>query len=104
MIRLLGPTPLQFLVKADKGICSMFFSDEGMLYWCNTSDKMLDGSEIFRFPHLIPSEEYNFSNLTPFLQCEDKRLFLEFAKRMIHWDPEHRATAGELYDDHCWVC
>lgn len=29
----------------------------------------------FKIPELIPSEEYNFSNLAPFLQGEDQKLF-----------------------------
>ncbi|PGH16528.1 CMGC/SRPK protein kinase [Helicocarpus griseus UAMH5409] len=83
MIRLLGPPPISLLEKADKKICSDLFSSQGE----------------FRFPDLIPPEDFSFSNLTPFLQGEEKRLFLAFAKRMLQWDPEYRATARELYGD-----
>jgi serine/threonine protein kinase len=48
---------------------------------------------------LIPPEEFNLANLTPFVHGEDKRLFLEFVGRMLRWEPEDRATAGELYND-----
>lgn len=54
---------------------------------------------IFRLPDLIPSEDFNLSNLTPSLHDEDKQLFLDYAKRMLQLDPEHRATARELYND-----
>ena len=53
----------------------------------------------FNSPHLIPSEEFNFSNLTPFLDGEDKRLFIEFVRKMLQWEPERRLSAKQLYDD-----
>jgi hypothetical protein len=53
----------------------------------------------FKFPELIPSEDFTFSHLTPFLQGEDKRLFIEFARKMLRWLPEERATARILYND-----
>jgi serine/threonine-protein kinase SRPK3 len=53
----------------------------------------------FKLPRLIPSEEFNLSNLTPFLHGEDKRLFLNFVRRMLQWEPERRSTAKELYND-----
>ena len=53
----------------------------------------------FKFPHLIPSEGYNFSNLTPILHGEDKRLFIEFVRRMLQWEPERRSSAKQLYND-----
>ncbi|GFF33620.1 hypothetical protein IFM58399_03602 [Aspergillus lentulus] len=76
MIRLLGLPPLQLLERADKGICSELFSSNGE----------------FKLPGLIPSEEFNFSNLTPFLHGEDKRLFLGFVSKMLRWEPEVRTT------------
>ncbi|KMU72063.1 hypothetical protein CISG_00372 [Coccidioides immitis RMSCC 3703] len=83
IIRLLGPPPLQLLERADQGICSELFSSHGE----------------FKLPDLIPSEEYNLSNLTPFVHGEDKGLFLEFVGKMLRWMPEDRATARELYND-----
>ncbi|KAI1964450.1 hypothetical protein LOZ07_000921 [Ophidiomyces ophidiicola] len=83
MIRLLGPLPLELLNRADKNVVSTLFSDQGD----------------FKYPHLVPSEDFNFSTLTPFFEGEDKRLFLNFAKRMLTWMPEERATAKELLDD-----
>jgi serine/threonine-protein kinase SRPK3 len=38
-------------------------------------------------------------NLVPFLDGEDKRLFIALAKRMLRWLPEERATAAELLGD-----
>lgn len=46
----------------------------------------------FRHQYLLPSEEFTFSNLTPFLQGEDKRLFLQFVRKMLRWEPEQRPT------------
>ena len=33
------------------------------------------------------------------LEGEDKRLFLDFAKKMLQWLPEDRKTAKELLED-----
>ncbi|OGM49373.1 protein kinase domain protein [Aspergillus bombycis] len=83
MIRVLGPPPLQVLARADQGICSALFSSHGE----------------FKFPGIVPPDEFNLSNSTPFLHGEDKRLFLEFVGKMLRWEPADRATAGELYND-----
>ncbi|CAI7636052.1 unnamed protein product [Penicillium palitans] len=77
MIRLLGPPPLEFLKKCDPSIRDGLFSAQGD----------------FKFPHLIPPENFNFSNLVPVLQGEDKRLFIEFVRKMLRWEPERRLTA-----------
>lgn len=53
----------------------------------------------FRHPHLMPPEDFTFESRTKSLREEDKRLFIEFAKRMLKWLPEERATARELYKD-----
>jgi hypothetical protein len=53
----------------------------------------------FRYQHLLPSEEFTFSNLTPFLQGEDKRLFPQFVRKMLQWEPKQRSTEAELYND-----
>ncbi|GLA00531.1 hypothetical protein AnigIFM60653_009280 [Aspergillus niger] len=83
MIRLLGPPPSQFLNKCDPHIRNDLFSPQGT----------------FKFPELIPSEEFNFSNMTPFLQGEDQRLFIDFVRKMLQWEPERRSCAKELYND-----
>ena len=77
----------------------MLFSDKGMSFlFCVISQLLINAYlRIFKFPDLIPLEEFDWSNLTPSLHGEDKRLFLEFAKKVLQWDLEHRATAEELY-------
>lgn len=57
----------------------------------------------FRHPHLIPSAEaLSFDKRTPFLEGEDKKLFIGCAKRCLAWIPEERPTAKQLFDDP-WV-
>lgn len=36
------------------------------------------------------------------LKGEDKQLFLDFIRKMLHWLPEHRQTAKELLE-HPWL-
>lgn len=106
MIRLLGPPPSRFLDKLDPCIRDGLFSAQGMLYLvivmaANANCWICVGS--FKFPGLIPSEEFNFSNVTPFLHGEDKHLFIGFVRRMLQWEPESRSSAKELYNDP-WLC
>ncbi|KAL8745942.1 MAG: hypothetical protein Q9190_001969 [Brigantiaea leucoxantha] len=83
MIGLLGPPPQELLDRADSATLSSFYTAEG----------------VFKYPQLIPSEAFTFSDLTPFLQGEDKRLFIEFASKMLKWLPEERSSAKDLYSD-----
>ncbi len=53
----------------------------------------------FKYPNLARSEAITFANLTPFLQGEDKRLFIDLASKMLRWLPKERLTAKELYND-----
>lgn len=101
MIRLLGPPPLQLLDRANKSVYSEFFSDQGTIFNSNGTQDSNDFPSLgeFRHQHLLPSEEFTFSNLTPFLHGEDKQLFLQFVKKMLQWEPEQRSTAAELYND-----
>ncbi|KAK0384662.1 hypothetical protein NLU13_8748 [Sarocladium strictum] len=83
MIRLLGPPPASILAQADEEVYSRLYNNQG----------------VFRYPDLIPSEAFNFSRKTTFLDGEEKALFIQFARRMLTWAPEERATARELLDD-----
>ncbi|KAI9669210.1 MAG: hypothetical protein M1817_004705 [Caeruleum heppii] len=83
MIGLLGPPPQQLLRRADHGILSSLYTAQGE----------------FRYPELVPSNDFTFSALTPYLQGEDKRLFIEFARKMLRWLPEERLSPKELYLD-----
>ena len=49
-------------------------------------------------PDLVPSN-FSFESAIQKLEGEDKRLFLEFVKRMIKWRPQERSTANELLED-----
>ncbi|KAG5930109.1 hypothetical protein E4U53_002301 [Claviceps sorghi] len=83
MIRLLGPPPSDFLLRANKDVYSRLYDDQAS----------------FKHPELIPDENFNFSHKTTMLDGRDKILFIQFAKRMLCWVPEERSTAKELLDD-----
>lgn len=53
----------------------------------------------FKYTELIPDEDFNFPNQTLFLDGTEKEMFIRFAKRMLAWVPEERATARELLGD-----
>lgn len=83
MIRLMGPPPAELLARADRKTLSNFFNEQG----------------VFKYPELVPGEHFTFENLTPIADSQDKELFIKFAKRMLTWVPEERATARQLLDD-----
>ncbi|KAF5020125.1 hypothetical protein F66182_7857 [Fusarium sp. NRRL 66182] len=83
MTRLLGPVPSELVARADKRACSKYFTDSGD----------------FRYPKLIPDEAFTFENKMAALEGRERELFINFAKRMLAWVPEERATAKELIKD-----
>lgn len=83
MIRLLGPPPSELLARADRGTLSKYYNEQGK----------------FRYPELIPNEMFTLENSTPMLEGQERALFINFARRMLTWLPEQRATAKELLDD-----
>ncbi|CAM1502196.1 Fc.00g041800.m01.CDS01 [Cosmosporella sp. VM-42] len=83
MIRLMGPPPQELLSRADPAAYAQFYNEKGE----------------FKYPELIPGENFNFSSLTPMLAGEDKERFVQFAKKMLTWVPEERATAKQLLED-----
>lgn len=83
MIRLLGPPPSELLARADRGTLSKYYDEQGR----------------FRYPELVPGETFTLENSTPMLEGQDRELFVKFARRMLTWLPEQRATAKELLDD-----
>ncbi|MCJ1391749.1 hypothetical protein MMC18_004614 [Xylographa bjoerkii] len=83
MIALLGPPPKKLL---DRGTNTpKFFDDKGN----------------FLFPELIP-KNFTFEELEVYLDSEDKELFIDFIKCILHWLPEDRKSAKELVD-HPWL-
>jgi trans-aconitate methyltransferase len=49
------------------------------------------------YKDLIPDVSLEGSVLS--LEGEEKQLFLNFARKMLQWLPEHRKTAKELLED-----
>ncbi|PLN81850.1 protein kinase-like protein [Aspergillus taichungensis] len=78
MIAMLGPPPAAFLHK----------SSYSLKYW--DSGQWKSPREV---PHdsLEDSEEY--------LEGENKRMFLQFVRKMLRWDPEERQSACDLLKD-----
>ncbi|CAI7658498.1 unnamed protein product [Penicillium bialowiezense] len=83
MMKILGPIPPQLLSNCDPSI----------------RDKLFSPQENYNYSHLIPSEEFSLSILTPFLHGEDKRLCVEFVLKMLQWELERRLSAKKLYND-----
>ena len=52
----------------------------------------------FKGPTVAPTT-FNFENQISAIQGEDKKMFIDFVKRMIKWRPEERSTARELLQD-----
>jgi serine/threonine protein kinase len=50
----------------------------------------------FLHRHLIPPRK--IEDTLPLPEKEDRHELLSFAKKMLTWNPEERATAGELLE------
>lgn len=44
----------------------------------------------------------NLEQAEKMLEGEEKKLFLDFVRKMLKWKPEERNSAKELLDDH-WL-
>ena len=74
-----------------------------MSYWKSIGNQFyggpfFDSSHQFMYNHLIPTN-VSLGKSIESLWGEDKRLFLQLAKRMLRWLPEERATAEELLQE-----
>ncbi|KAL1968647.1 hypothetical protein VTN77DRAFT_1473 [Rasamsonia byssochlamydoides] len=70
---LLGPPPEELLEAGRR--TSMFYDGQGL-----------------KDPSLIPTH-FSFASTLNHIAGEDKKMFVEFVKRMIKWRPEERSTA-----------
>jgi serine/threonine protein kinase len=52
----------------------------------------------FKSRELVP-DEYTLEDSVACLEGKEKKLFIEFARKMLHWLPEDRKTAKELLED-----
>ncbi|QPH01212.1 hypothetical protein C2857_005411 [Epichloe festucae Fl1] len=77
---LLGPPPKHLSTAGRRS--SMFYNPDGT----------------FKKPELVP-KDLSFENAVTEIRGDEKRKFIEFAKRMIKWDPCERSTAKELLKD-----
>ncbi|KAL5362040.1 kinase-like protein [Aspergillus floccosus] len=77
---LLGPAPNGFVGRGKR--TSMFYTAAGTL----------------KNPGLVPSH-FSFESTLSKFNGEEKRMFINFVKRMIKWTPEERSTAKELLQD-----
>ncbi|KDR82451.1 hypothetical protein GALMADRAFT_237777 [Galerina marginata CBS 339.88] len=80
LIGLLGPPPKELLSQGSKA--SQWFDSEGE----------------FKFQNFIP-QGISLADTVTNMEGEDKKLFLEFASKMLQWLPENRSTAKELLSD-----
>ncbi|PLN79814.1 protein kinase-like protein [Aspergillus taichungensis] len=52
----------------------------------------------------VEKANFNFEMLLERVRGEDKRMFIQFVRRMLKWCPEERSTAGELLQDPWLFC
>lgn len=53
---------------------------------------------ILKNEHLIP-KDFSFESTLSNMGGEEKRMFINFVRRMIKWKPKERSTAKELLSD-----
>ncbi|PGH27962.1 CMGC/SRPK protein kinase [Polytolypa hystricis UAMH7299] len=80
MTALLGPPPKN-MVQSGKP-SSQFYDADGNL----------------QHPDLIP-QNFNFEGTLSYIKGEEKQKFIDFARRMMKWDPNQRSLAKDMLDD-----
>ncbi|GES66813.1 related to dis1-suppressing protein kinase dsk1 [Aspergillus terreus] len=80
---LLGPAPKDLVGRGKR--TSMFYTAAGTL----------------KNPGLVPST-FSFESTLSKFNGEEKRMFINFVRRMIKWNPDERSTAKELLQD-AWL-
>ena len=84
MVDLLGPPPPMLVARGNRA--SEFFSNDGQ----------------FLVPELLSKRQVSLEERETTLSGQDKDLFLRMVRKMLQWEPEKRATAGELANDE-WI-
>ncbi|KAE8354163.1 kinase-like domain-containing protein [Aspergillus coremiiformis] len=79
MIAMLGPPQLNFLRR----------SPQSQKYW----DPMGQWKAVVEVP------QYSLEESEEYLEGENKKLFMQFIRKMLRWDPEERQSACELLSD-----
>lgn len=100
LVGLFGPPPLELLQRGTE--TAHYFNPDGInilgsLLHIELIDHIVY-TGTFQNPELIPTG-YALEDSVKSLKGEEKRLFLEFAKKMLCWLPEDRKTAKELLQD-----
>lgn len=110
MYKLLDPPPPHLLKRIQGNAKQKFepamINDDGQE--CDTPLDYFGGPFFgedgeFLLKEFVPEDrDFNWEGKVSALEGEDKELFLGFVKKCLRWDPEERATAGELLEDP-WV-
>ena len=79
MIALLGPPPKDFLKR------------------CPKAPKYFDADGRFKYPDHV-NKDLDWEHSVHHMRWEEKELFLDFASKMLTWDPEERWTAKQLLE------
>jgi serine/threonine protein kinase len=79
MIAMLGPPPLVFLRKAP----------QSRKYWDSNG----------RWKGAIEVPQCSLEDSEEYLEGENKKMFMQFVRKMLRWDPEERQSARELLTD-----
>ncbi|KAJ6019805.1 protein kinase [Penicillium canescens] len=103
MIALLGPPPPGF-IEASHSTLLLKWPQKIKIYGgelCENAMEMFGGPFFdddgkFLHEHLIPDRK--IEDTLPLLEEKDRTELLSFAKKMLTWDPEARATARELLE------
>lgn len=95
---LLGPPPQELI---HRGRRSFDFYESNGQFSCSCISLLpilICSAGPLKNPDMVPTN-FNFDTVINNIHSEDKRMFIEFLKRMIKWRPEERSTAKELLDD-----
>lgn len=98
MVSLMGPPPLEFLQRSQK--CQRYWDAQGIFFFHSYSRSPSYISVAGNWKGSIPIPEQSLEMREQQFSGEDKKLFLNFLRKILRWLPDERPTAEELaYDE-----
>lgn len=98
MVAMLGPPAMGFLRK----------SPYSLTYWDSSGKDLTQRTAIFtsltkpiigQWKSAMKIPDLSLEDSEEYLDGENKRMFLQFVRKMLRWDPEERQSARELLTD-----
>jgi serine/threonine-protein kinase SRPK3 len=99
MMALLGPPSLHFLRKSSESKTYWDESGNALKTYLILSSKLSTDSSLGNWRRLAEIPQHRLEDSEANLEGENKKMFMQFMRKMLQWEPEDRQSAVELMTD-----